>query len=304
MAFNKNQVKTYGLGLGLRKEIRSSILDFYRADPENDLIQWLEIVPENYILRGGRNMDNFAEVLKEGISVIPHGVDLSVGTAPKEKGANPFDKNLLVPLKELFNEIKPPWFSDHISCARIDDVYMNELLPVPFINDAVEVVADNVKYLQDEFQLPFLIENPSYYTTIIEPEMKEFEFINKIMEKADCGMLLDVNNVYVNSVNHNYDAEEFLNNLDLDRVVQLHIAGHKNDYKCISSGRMVKILDTHGAEICQEVYDLLDSLLQKTTVNAILLERDFNFPDFDSLLGELKTIREIMNKNTKVKSNV
>lgn len=296
MAYNKHKLKTYGLGLGLRRELLDSILAFYVANPKNDLIQWLEIVPENHINKGGKHKYEFDKVRAAKIPLIPHGVNLSVGTAPQNKGDKTFDLALVEPMKKLYAEVQPPWFSDHVSCARIDDIYMNELIPVPFTHEATEIIADNIKHLQDELQLPFLIENPSYYTTILEPELKEYDFINAILEKADCGMLLDVNNIYVNAVNHSYDTEEFLTNLDLERVTQVHIAGHYSDFVC-PSGRTLKILDTHGDAICQEVYDILDSLLKKTTVNAIVLERDADFPEFEVLLDELKVIRSIMNKH-------
>jgi hypothetical protein len=158
------------------------------------------------------------------------------------------------------------------------------------------VITDNIKWLQDYFQLPFLIENPSYYTKLIEPEMSEAEFINLVLAEADCGMLLDVNNVYVNSVNHNYDARKFISELDLERVVQVHIAGHLEGYRSLLTGQEIAILDTHGEGIKTEVYDLLRYLLERSSVNAVLLERDGNFPEFSELVEELKIIREIMAK--------
>ncbi len=289
MGFNKNQLAKYGLGLGLRRDLTDETLSFCVSSKNQALIEWLEIVPENFILRGAVLEDRFKRVLKSGVPLIPHGVNLSIGSDGWR------DLALMRELKSLFTEINPPWFSDHISCTYIDGIYTQDLIPVPFTRQAARVITDNIKWLQDYFQLPFLIENPSYYTKLIEPEMSEAEFINIVLEHADCGMLLDVNNVYVNSVNHNYDAPKFISELDLDRVVQVHIAGHLEGYKSSLTGQSIAILDTHGEGIKTEVYDLLRLLLEHTDVNAILLERDSNFPDFSELIDELGVIRGIMN---------
>lgn len=303
VSFKKQKIGHYGLGLGLRKDIRSSTLDFFKSKENKNLIQWFEVVPENLIAKGGKRREELLEVLDLDVQLIPHGINLSIGTASKD-GKPSYDPYLINCLKELFSEIKPPWFSDHLSCTRIDNVYLQNLIPIPFNKEAIEVVSTNVKFLQDEFQIPFLIENPSYYSTIFEPEMPEVEFFNRLMVEADCGMLLDVNNIYVNSTNHEaYKPEEYIDQIDLDRVVQVHVAGHLANFTA-SSGKSVKVLDTHGEAVCQRVYRILDYLLGKTDVNAILLERDFNFPDFEETVAELKTIREIIDKSTKSKEEV
>lgn len=288
----KEQFKNYGLGLGLRKNLRQDTLDFVKS---NNLIEWLEIVPENYIYLGGTKKKQFQEFIGTGIPIIPHGVNLSVATAPEKKGQPCFDEFLLKGLEELFALINPPWFSDHISCTRINGFYLQDLIPVPLNKAMIQIISDNLKYLEDRFQLPFLIENPSYYSTILEPELSEVDFVNTLLEKANCGMLLDVNNIYVNSTNHQaYSPEQYLSALNLDRVVQVHIAGHHEDYKAWLSGKKLKVLDTHGAEIKTEVYEILESLLKKTEIKAILLERDSNLPEFSELVGELKHISGIM----------
>lgn len=298
--FDKNKFKKYGLGLGLRKDIRKETLKHIQEKRDQSLVKWLEIVPENYIYRGGLAERNFAEVLDMGMPLIPHGVNLSVGTAPEQAGKASFDRHLIEGLKKLFTRINPPWFSDHISCTRINGIYMQDLIPLPRTKEAVEIVSTNIKFLQDEFQLPFLIENPSYYATFIEPELGEADFINQILDKADCGMLLDVNNIYVNAHNHKYDALEFLDQIDLERVVQIHIAGHQENYKSWISGKHLGILDTHGHPIRKEVYKILDQVLKRTNINAVLLERDSNFPDFQDLLDELREINSIMEANQKL----
>ncbi len=296
MSFNKQLLTNYGLGLGLRRSLTQETLEFYSSPQNEGLINWLEIVPENYIALGGIKAKQFKQILDSKVPLIPHGVNLSIGTAPESAGTPCFDKFLIQEMHKLFAKINPPWFSDHLSCTRINGYYMQDLIPLPFTRETVNIVSDNVKFLQDEFQLPFLVENPSFYSTLIEPEMSEAEFINAITKKADCGILLDVNNIYVNATNHGfYNPVQFLDELDLDRVVQVHIAGHLEDYES-RSGKKLKILDTHGEGIKQEVYSILEELLKRTTVNAILLERDSNFPEFHELVEELKAITVIASR--------
>ncbi|MDD9899208.1 MAG: DUF692 domain-containing protein [Candidatus Melainabacteria bacterium] len=291
---DKNKLSKAGLGLGLRRALTQETLDFYSSENNTGLIEWLEIVPENYIYLGGRKAQQFQEVLDSGVALIPHGVNLSIGTAPETPGKPCFDPYLIDGCKELFQQIEAPWFSDHISCTRVGEYYLQNLIPVPMIQESVDIIADNVKFLQDEFQLPFLVENPSFYSTIIDAEMSEAQFINSILEQADCGMLLDVNNIYVNATNHgNYQPVEFLDSLMLERVVQVHIAGHLNGYHS-HTGHKIEILDTHGEGIIDEVYEILRQLLARTEVNAILLERDSNFPELKELVEELKQIQGVV----------
>lgn len=296
MSFNKRLLANCGLGLGLRRSLTKETLEFYSSPENEELIKWLEIVPENYIALGGIKAKQFQQILESKIPLIPHGVNLSIGTAPESAGSPCFDAFLIQEMHKLFAQINPPWFSDHLSCTRINGYYMQDLIPIPFTQETVNIVSDNIRFLQDEFQLPFLVENPSFYSTLIEPEMSEAEFINAVTAKADCGILLDVNNIYVNATNHNfYDPIAFLDELDLERVVQVHIAGHLDGFES-RSGQKIKILDTHGDLIKSEVYNILEALLKRTTVNAILLERDSNFPDFCELVEELKVIKGICSK--------
>lgn len=294
MTFNKTTLPKYGLGLGLRRSIAKQTIDFFLSSANHRLIEWLEIVPENYIALGGIKAKRFQELLDSKIKLIPHGVNLSVGSAPANSTEVNYDDFLIQELHKLFNQINPPWFSDHLSCTRINGYYTQDLIPLPFTKEAVAVVCDHIKFLQDEFQLPFLVENPSFYTSLIKPEMSEAEFINSIVNKADCGILLDVNNIYVNAINHQaYKPLEFLDQLDLSKVVQVHIAGHLEGFKS-RKGKAIAILDTHGESIKDDVYKILQELLKRTEVNAILLERDSNFPDFVELIDELTRIRKIM----------
>ena len=291
-----NKLRYFGLGLGYRREIRKDIIDYLAKPIPQTFIQWLEIVPENYIYKGGFPRKQFEKLMNMGVPLIPHGVNLSIGTAHKDKKRPNYDFHLLRGLKDLFEEIKAPWFSDHLSCSRIDNHYFQELIPVPFTKEAVDVVSDNIKFLEDYFQLPFLFENPSYYSHIIKPEMRESTFINAVLKKAKCGLLLDVNNVFVNSVNHRYLPKQFIDDLDLSKVVQVHMAGHRKGYKSKLANHEIKILDTHGENMSERVLELFVHLMSKTRPKAVLLERDSNFDaeGFEGLLDELRKLRDIM----------
>ena len=301
----------YSLGLGLRSSIQTDVLDYLKSSPENCLIQCLEIVPENYINRPESQLKILEEIKELGKLIIPHSVNLSIGTAYNSSYREDGDKELIKALKDFFKLINPPWFSDHLSCTRIEGRYIPELLPMPFIKESISVISDNIKFLQDEFQLPFLIENPSYYSTLIKAEVTEADFINEILARADCGLLLDINNVYVNSINHNYNARDFLKSLDLGRTLQIHIAGHLDDYQAHLSKRILKILDTHGSAIKDEVYELFQELVEcesfiqsqlnkriNNPIKSIILERDSNFPDFNEILNELNSINKILSKQS------
>ena len=235
-------------------------------------------------------------MLAKGIPLIPHGVNLSIGSAPQNKKRLEFDFYLLKGLKELFQEIKAPWFSDHLTNSRIGSHYFQELIPVPFTKEAAEVVANNIKYLEDYFQIPFLFENPSYYTNYGLRELREQTFINLVLEKARCGFLLDINNVLVNSINHKYLPKPFLDDLDLRKVVQVHLGGLKRGYTSKLTGYSIKVLDSHSEPVSDVALDLFSYVIKKTKVKAVLLERDMNFSEdgFLGLIYELKQIRRIM----------
>jgi uncharacterized protein (UPF0276 family) len=261
-----------GVGLGLRRELFKDIIK------HKTKIDWLEIAPENYICRGGQIFERLLTT-KKYFPLIPHGLNLSIG------GTDPFDPFLIDNVKKLFKIINPPWYSDHLCFNYVDKIYIHDLIPLPFNKSTAKHVADRVKKVQDIFQIPFLIENPSYYMLLEKQSMNEADFITEVLELADCGFLLDINNVYVNSKNHKYNAIKFLDSLPLDRVVQIHIAGHLNTGKII--------IDTHGESIIENVYHLFKELLKRCSPKAILLERDFNFPNFKELLDEIKMIRSI-----------
>lgn len=271
----KNQLPKLGIGLGLRRDLASETLQ-HKAQ-----IGFLEFVPENYMGVGGRAQ----EVLKKAASAFPlisHGVNLSIGST------DDLNFDYLRQLKTLLDEYNIPWFSDHLCFTSVEGSYLHDLLPVPFSKSCAKHIIERVKRVQDFVGRPFLLENISFYMYLPGSDMLEGEFVTEILEKADCGLLLDVNNVYVNAVNHLFDAQTFIDTLPLERVVQIHIAGHKKGKELV--------IDTHGAPIIEPVYKLLDYVLRKTSVHGILLERDQNFPEFEEILSEIQQIRKIAEK--------
>jgi uncharacterized protein (UPF0276 family) len=272
----KKELPYLGVGLGLRREIAEQSIQAASTQPKK--IEWLEFVPENYLNIGGAAQERLEEALQH-CPLVSHGVNLSIGSTD--------DLNLdyIKGLKELLDAVDSPWWSDHLCFTSIEKTYLHDLLPLPFSREAVEHVVKRIKAVQKLIDRPFLIENISFYMNMPGAELTEAQFMSEILEKADCGLLLDVNNVYVNSLNHEFDAKEFMDQLPLERTVQIHIAGHADSDECV--------IDTHGAPIVEPVYELLSYVLPRTGAKAILLERDQELDDFPALIDELDRIRSI-----------
>ncbi len=268
----KKNLPELGIGLGLRRELAMDTL------AHRDRIDWLEVIPENYMDIGGATRERLGAA-KELFPLVSHGINLSIGSADE------LNYDYLKSLKRLLDDLNSPWFSDHICFTSFDGVYMQDLLPLPFSNEAVAHIAERARRVQDFIGRPFLLENISFYMNMPGCEMAETDFISEILEKADCGLLLDVNNVYVNSLNHSFDPCEYLKKLPLERAVQIHVAGHKKIGK--------NIIDTHGEAVIEPVFDVLRFALKNSSVKAVMLERDQNFPEFQELLSELDELRTI-----------
>ncbi|MDX1920835.1 MAG: DUF692 domain-containing protein [Candidatus Caenarcaniphilales bacterium] len=271
-----------GAGLGFRhkyfKDLLAPSFDFPSVD-------WLEFTPENYFGFGGYSKFYLEEISKK-YPLVPHGVSLSIGSVDE------FNQDYLNYLDEILKKYNPPWFSDHLCFSSVSQNYSNDLIPLPRTKETIKHVVDRIKFLQDRFQKPLLIENVSFYLEYPDNTLTDYEFTSKVLEKADCGLLLDINNVYVNSINHKFDPYEYLNNLPLERVVQLHIAGH-TEYSNI-------VIDTHGDLVKTEVWNLLEFLLNKQTPCAVMIERDLNLPSFDELMEEFSKLKTIWNKYSSV----
>jgi uncharacterized protein (UPF0276 family) len=265
-----------GAGLGLRRDI----LDELKQHPINQ-VSFMEVAPENWMNVGGTFGKKF-RAFTEKHDFICHGLSLSIGSpAPLDEE---FVKQLGVFLKD--HGIKK--YTEHMTYCS-DDGHLYDLMPIPFTEEAVHYVAERIKRVQDILEQKIGMENASYYTPAPGSEMAEIEFINAVLEEADCDLLLDINNIYVNSVNHRYDPVEFMKGLPAERITYAHIAGHYNEAEDL-------IVDTHGADVIDTVWDLLDKAYEHFGVFPTLLERDFNIPPVPELLKEVDQIVTAQNK--------
>ncbi|MCL1061706.1 DUF692 domain-containing protein [Shewanella benthica] len=257
------------VGLGLRREM----LDEF-CDSIPDAIDFFEVAPENWMTLGGKYGRQLRQ-LTERKPFFCHGLSLSIG------GPSPLDIEFIKNVKAFLDEHNIEVYSEHLSyCSGAGHMY--DLMPIPFTEEAVKHVVKRVKQVEDIIERPLILENVSFYTAP-GAEMSELEFVTTVLDEADCKMLLDVNNIYVNSINHEYDADEFLRAMPTSRVAYLHIAGHFEEAKDI-------IVDTHGADIVSPVWQLLQTCYRVHGVHPTLLERDFNIPETQVLLKEIDKI--------------
>ena len=271
-----------GAGLGLRRALLGPLASATTAD-----VQFMEVAPENWINLGGRYGKAFREYT-ERFPFVLHGLSLSIGSPA------PLDWDLLRQIKAFMSEHSILSYTEHLSYCS-DSGHLYDLMPIPFTLEAVDYVADRISQIQDFLGQRIALENASYYAAPGQ-DMSEIEFTSAVLEKADCGLLLDVNNIYVNSINHQYDAREFMASLPGHRVVYGHIAGHYNEAEDLR-------VDTHGADVIDPVWDLLDLAYKQFGVFPTLLERDFNIPPVDKLLLEVERISTIQRANSRTSAN-
>lgn len=272
-----------GAGLGLRRG--SMLNELLEHNPTQ--IQFMEVAPENWIGIGGRLGKRFREYT-ERFPFVTHGLSLSIG------GPTPIDVDLVHDIKSFMRDHNILKYTEHLTYCS-DDGHLYDLMPIPFTSEAVHYVANRIKQVQDILGERIAMENASYYAAPGK-EMEEIDFINAVLTEADCELLLDVNNIYVNSVNHRYDPIEFLRALPKERVVYSHIAGHYNEAEDL-------IVDTHGADVIDPVWQILDKAYEIFGVFPTLLERDFNIPDVPVLLQEVDQICRLQTKwNTTAKA--
>lgn len=272
-----------GAGLGLRRALLSSLTGKDVVETSKDTIDFFEVAPENWIGIGGRLGRQLKEI-SERTPVIAHGLSLSVG------GTAPLNTELVKDIKTFLDEHNMPIYSEHLSYSA-DDGQLYDLLPLPFTEEAIKHVAARIRQVQDILERRIAIENISYYL-VPEQQMNEVEFVNAVVKEADCDLLLDVNNVYVNSQNHNYDPSEYINQLEAEHVSYIHVAGHYREDDGI-------IIDTHGADVIDPVWGLLEQAYARFGNLPTLLERDFNLPALNDLTNELSIIKRIQNTNLK-----
>ncbi|USA54514.1 DUF692 domain-containing protein [Acinetobacter sp. C32I] len=264
-----------GVGLGLRREF---IDTFLNADTHPDFI---EVAPENWMGFGGRHAKLLGQCVEKA-SLICHGLSLSIG------GPHPLNLEFIQQVKNFLQRYQVPIYSEHLSYTH-DGGYLYDLLPIPMTEAAVDYVAERILRVQDILGQRLVIENVSTYL-MPNAEMREAEFVREVLLKADCELLLDVNNVYVNSINHGSDAYAFIDAMPKDRIRYLHIAGHEQVEKDL-------LIDTHGAAISDPVWQLLQYSYQVLGVKPTLLERDFNIPSWQQLQNELNNIKNMQQES-------
>jgi hypothetical protein len=266
MAANRfNGYADYGIGIGLR-------IPHYRHILENKpVVDWFEIISENYMLEGGRPLAVLDAILEQ-YRVVQHGVSMYFGSV------DPLNREHLKKLKDLTRRTKTPWLTDHLCWGSVDGRYTHDLLPLPYTWEAIDVTAAKIRQVQDYLEIPVAVENVSSYAEFHESEMTEWEFLNEVVERADCGILLDVNNIYVSSVNHSFDPHVYVASVPSERVAQIHIAGHSKYEKYI--------LDTHDHAVIDPVWDLYAHAIRRCGPTATLLEWDDKIPSFDEVHRE------------------
>jgi uncharacterized protein (UPF0276 family) len=263
-----------GVGLGLRWEFLDEVLEAASLD-----VDFFEVSPENYMRRGGY-YPAALERIGARYPIVTHGLTLSLGSTDEPDAA--FVRELRSELERL----RTPWHSDHLSFTSAGETVLHELLPLPFDQASVSRVADRVRRLTDALGRPVALENITYYATLGARTMPESEFVSRVLEASDAPLLLDVNNVYVNSKNFGFDPLRYLGELPLERVVEVHVAGHSRQ----ASGL---VLDTHGTPVEQPVLELLERTLERTGAVPVLLERDNDVPELAVLLEEVRAIRAV-----------
>jgi hypothetical protein len=261
-----------GFGLGLRPQHYREILE---GSPRVD---WFEAISENYMVPGGQPL-RMLERVAERFPLVLHGVSLSIAST------SPLDRDYLAALKGLAKRVNPRWVSDHLCWTGVHGVNLHDLLPVPYTEEALNHVVERIAMVQDILGRRIAIENVSSYIEFTCSEMSEWEFVAELARRADCWLLLDVNNVFVSGVNHSFDSRAFLRAIPPERVVQFHLAGHSEGRTCL--------IDTHDQPICEDVWKLYARALERFGAVSTMIERDDNIPPLAELVSELDQARAI-----------
>jgi uncharacterized protein (UPF0276 family) len=256
-----------GMGLGLRPQHFEYILE------HQPKVDWFEVISENFMSDFGWCRHVLLR-LRETYPIVMHGVSMSIGST------DPLNMNYLASLKQLAADVEPEWISDHLCWTGVNHVNTHDLLPVPLTRESLNHICQRVSQVQDYLQRPLVLENPSTYLSFKESTIEEWEFLNLLSRRTGCGLLLDVNNVYVSARNHGFDAADYIDQLDHDAIVQTHLSGHTDlgDH-CV---------DTHDQPVCDAVWELYARLSELTGGVSTLLEWDANVPSFSELHAELK----------------
>ena len=265
-----------GVGIGYREQFKSELFLHQSA------VDFLEIIGDRYL---DTNQEKQAELelLAAHFPLIPHAINLSLGSAEG------LDTDYLTKLAKLIKQINPPWWSEHLSFTKAGGIDIGHLSPLPFTREAIEIVCRNIQQIRHYIDTPLILENITYMVNLPGAEMTEAQFIGEIVDRANCGLLLDITNLYINSINHGYSIQEFLKQIPLEKVVQLHfVGGHWHDNV---------LIDSHSHATPLEIWQLMKEIIPQTNVNGVVLERDENIPPFAELAAELQQAKEILNQS-------
>lgn len=263
----RHRIPDLGVGVGFRPKHQDDVLE--RGGSPH--VAWYEVISENFMVPGGRPLHNL-DRLRAMAPVVTHGVSLGIGATTD------LDRGYLRALRGVLDRVNVPYFTDHLCFTRAAGVDLHDLLPLPYTREAIDHVVERIKRVQGEMERPFAIENVSSYLTYAASEMTEWDFVAEVAERADCGVLLDVNNVYVSAQNHRFDAEAYVDAIPGDRVVQIHLAGHtdKGDF----------LLDTHSDHVVPGVFRLYERVIRRIGPVATLIEWDDDIPEWSVLAAE------------------
>ena len=266
-----------GSGLGYREPWYESLIS-----EQGDKVDFLEITADHFMDAPNWKIDQLKE-LSEKFTLIPHALDLSLGTSEG------IDEAYVEKLQSVIEIVNPPYWSEHLAFTKAGGMELGHLAPLPFSNEAIDVVANNVQQTREYIKLPLILENITYGLMMPGQEMPDSNFITKSLEASDCGWLLDVTNLYVNSVNHSFDVEKFLEEAPTERIVQLHYVG-------FSSNDKGYLIDDHGSAVNEEIWELMDRVLSSCPAKGIILERDSKFPKFSEIINEIERAQMIGQK--------
>lgn len=268
----KSQRPFLGYGLGLRKDHYETILS------DHPKVDWFEILSENYMVAGGKPL-HYLTRIREHYPMVMHGVSLSIGSI------EPLNHDYLKQLRSLMHRVEPAWISDHLCWTGVSGVNLHDLMPLPYTEEAIQHVVERVARVQDYLGRQILLENVSSYISYHDSQLTEWDFLCQVAERADCLILLDINNIYVSAYNHNFDPVTYLDAMPVERVYQIHLAGHTHLDDLI--------IDTHDQPVSDPVYDLYAKAVHRFGRVSTMIERDDNIPPLPELLDELDHVREI-----------
>jgi uncharacterized protein len=271
-----------GFGVGLRRQHYTHILE------QRPAMDWFEVISENFMVAGGRALEVLAAV-RDRHPLVLHGVSLSIGST------DPLDRKYLANLRALARRFEPAWISDHLCWTGVAGHNLHDLLPLPYTAEVVRHVSQRIREVQEFLERPILLENVSSYLTFRDSTLSEWEFLRAVTEEADCGILLDINNIFVNAFNHRFNAEEYLDAIPVERVVQFHLAGH--------SDHGTHLLDTHDHPVREEVWALYQRAVRRFGAVSTLIEWDDNIPEFTVLAETAERARRISEATVRAGGN-